>query len=265
MALTRKYLPNGESVVGINRSEIEYLYKEIFEDRTYVFEGFPTLPANPVIVDAGANIGMFSLFAVRQWPCSRVFAFEPVPDVFRALELNLRGFPAVTLHNCALGETVEHRDIVYYPNYTMMSGFGADADADRATVERYVENSTEGMTDTEAKAAVLENMDTMLAGKFAQKTVSVRIERLSDVVARHGLDRIDLLKVDVEGFELQVLRGIGDEIWPTIGNAVVEVADRDGELAAVDAMFRRNGMRTEVRQVSDYRGTDLHIVFAARP
>ncbi|MCC9311439.1 FkbM family methyltransferase [Kitasatospora sp. RB6PN24] len=264
MALTRKFLPNGKSIAGISRSETDYLYKEIFEDRAYVFESAAPLPAEPVIFDVGANIGIFSLFAVQQWPGARVFAFEPVPQVFEALQQNLGASAGVTLHNMALGNEAETREIVYYPNYTMMSGFAADAQADRAVVEQYVRNTTEDLANGELKAAVLENLDSTLDGRFEQQLISVEVQRVTDMMNRHHIDRIDLLKIDVEGFELQVLQGIEEGAWPSIGSAVVEVSDRDGELAAIEGLFKSHGMRTEVRQVSEYRETDLHILFAER-
>lgn len=264
MTLRRRNLPNGKSILGLNRSETDYLREEIFEDRSYIFERASKLPSEPVIFDVGANIGVFSLFALEEWPNCRVFAFEPIPDIFRVLEMNLVSCPGVTLFNFALGGTAETREIVYYPNYTMMSGFDADVDVDRATVVQYVRNTTAEIPDPEVRAAVLENLDAALIGRFKQERIPVQVERISDVMARNALDRIDLLKVDVEGSELQVLQGVGDEVWPVIGSAVVEIADRAGELGSIEKLFRSKGMRTEVRQIQEYRETDLYIVFAER-
>lgn len=39
---------------------------------------------------------------------------------------------------------------------------------------------------------------------------------VSDLIRRHGLERVDLLKIDVEGAELDVLHGIEQEHWPRI-------------------------------------------------
>ncbi|MFI9262197.1 FkbM family methyltransferase [Streptomyces sioyaensis] len=264
MALRRKNLPNGKSILGLNRSEIDNLYKEVFQDRVYDFEGAAELPDDPVIFDVGANIGMFSLFAAQEWPSARIFAFEPVTDIFRVLEMNLADLPGATLHNLALGERMEERDIVYYPNFTMMSGFDADAETDRATAARYIRNTAADISNPEAQAAVLENVDGILDGRFEQQIVPVQVERITEIMARHNLDRIDLLKVDVEGFELPVLRGIDDEIWPAIGSVVVEIADREGELSSILELFRSNGMRTDVQQVREYRETNLYIVLAER-
>jgi FkbM family methyltransferase len=265
MAPTSRSLPDGRTVLGVDRGETDYLYKEIFEDRTYIAPGAAPLPPAPVVFDVGANIGMFSLFALTEWPGARVFAFEPVPDVFALLKRNVGAEPGATVHRLALGSAPEDREISYYPHYTMMSGFDADPVADRETVAHYVRNTAEEIEIPAMKAAVLENMDRMLDGRFEQQRIPVRVETVTEMVARHGLDRVDLLKVDVEGFELEVLRGVSDELWPRVGRAVVEVEDRQGRLAQVEALLRKHGMDTEVRQVHEYRGSDLYILFAERP
>jgi FkbM family methyltransferase len=264
MSLIPKNLPDGRTIYGLDRGETDYLYKEIFEDRVYQFDSAAPLPPEPVVFDVGANIGIFSLFALDHWPGCRLVSFEPVPEVFGALERNVAGRERVTALNVALGERAETLRIAYYPQYTMMSGFGADPEQDRATVAQYVRNSAQEVANPQMKAAVLENVDRMLEGRFEQQLIPVPVRRVGDVLDELGLDRVDLLKVDVEGFELNVLRGIEERYWDRIGSAVVEVADADGELAAIEELCRAHGMRTEVRQVPEYRDTDLYIVFAER-
>ena len=52
----------------------------------------------------------------------------------------------------------------------------------------------------------------------------------SAVVRDHALHRIDLLKIDVEGVELDILRSIEAEDWPKVRQVAVEVHDIDGRL-----------------------------------
>jgi hypothetical protein len=56
-----------------------------------------------------------------------------------------------------------------------------------------------------------------------------------------GLERIDLLKVDCEGAELEVLLGVEEADWPRIGSIVAEVHDLDGRLAAVRNLIEGPG------------------------
>ncbi|MFI6340820.1 FkbM family methyltransferase [Streptomyces sp. NPDC050535] len=248
----------------LNRREADYLYKEIFEDESYIRASGITLPSQPIIFDVGANIGIFSLFAAQSWPAAKIYAFEPVPEIFKILRENVRTLPDVTLYNSALGEKTGTKDITYYPRYTMLSGFNANKSADRTIVAQYIQNSFDEVTDPEVKHAVLSNLDGLLDGMFEQQVTPVTVDRISNVVRHHNLNRIDLLKIDVEGSEMQVIKGIDEEIWPLLGNVVVEVADHNGGLLAMEREFHTHGMEIDVQQMNGYRGTNLYLVFAGR-
>lgn len=77
-------------------------YRDVFVRRTYAF---PASRPDPVVIDGGANIGMFSLATRRDHPAARVTAFEPDPLAFHLLRTNLaaNGAADVTLVRSALG------------------------------------------------------------------------------------------------------------------------------------------------------------------
>ncbi|WP_046880112.1 hypothetical protein, partial [Pseudomonas aeruginosa] len=54
-------LPSGHRVAGLNLNETEYVYQEIFVDEVYSRDGI-VLPPDAVVLDVGANIGLFSLY-----------------------------------------------------------------------------------------------------------------------------------------------------------------------------------------------------------
>ncbi len=257
-------LPNGLSVHGLNRNETEYLYKEIFEDGTYTPPGGFRFPERPVVFDVGANIGMFALFMATNFPDARVFSFEPVPRTFEALAKNVGRLENVSVFNMALGDAPQTRELTFYPQYSMMSGFDADPEVDQALVKSYIGNIAETL-DEDRRELLLEEADELIQGRFESvERVSCRIDRLESVAAGLGIDRIDFLKIDVEGFEVKVLQGIGDALWPRIAQAAVEVEDDNGELAEVTKLFAEHGMTTVVEQPAEYRGTSVYTVFASR-
>lgn len=260
-----RVLPNGLSMHGLNRHETEYLYKEIFEDEAYIPAGGLEMPERPVVVDVGANIGMFSLWAAGKWPGARLFSFEPVPRTFEALRRNVAHLPDVKVFNLALGDTRQRRELTFYPQYSMMSGFDANPAADRALVRSYIENVAAGLDDEVRREVLVEEADELLEGRFDEvESVLCTIERLDAMAASLGITQIDLLKIDVEGFEIKVLEGIGDDLWPRIRNAAVEVEGGSAELESVAALFARQGMRTIVEQPEEYRGTNVFNLFAMR-
>ena len=81
---------------------------------------------------------------------------------------------------------------------------------------------------------------------------------------RERLVRIDLLKIDVEGAELDVLRGIDTADWPHLRQIVLEVEDLDGTLRRVRDALMSRGFQIEVDQDPYLRGTPYHYVYARR-
>ena len=81
----RHRLANGLAVAEQNRNETEYLYGEIFEQRSYLRHGVE-LGAGACVFDVGANIGMFTLFAAQESAGARIYAFEPVTEIYEDSE-----------------------------------------------------------------------------------------------------------------------------------------------------------------------------------
>lgn len=79
-------------------------YKDELVRRCYAFE---TSRPDPVVIDGGANIGMFSLATLRDHPGARITAFEPDPRIGAMLRENLAANNAsqVVIVDAALGST----------------------------------------------------------------------------------------------------------------------------------------------------------------
>ena len=93
----------GYDVESFSYTTLLMLFKEIFVTQVYSL----AMPAEcPVIVDAGANIGMATLFFKHRYPESRIWAFEPDPRAFALLERNVarNGLRNITLINAALSD-----------------------------------------------------------------------------------------------------------------------------------------------------------------
>src|SRR6266853_3671287 len=64
------------------------------------------LPPNPVVVEAGAHLGLDTLAMSRRWPDGHIHAFEPVPELFEQLSARVARHRNVTCYPVALGAAV---------------------------------------------------------------------------------------------------------------------------------------------------------------
>jgi FkbM family methyltransferase len=137
------------------------------------------LPADAVFVDAGANIGTHTLYAMHAGAFARAFAFEPEPNNARLLAMNVAANALgdrVTVVQAALGASEGHAVLHLHPRNKGAHAIGA------------------------------------LPSPDATERVEVPVTRLATVLAAHRVapDEIGLIWIDVEGSELAVLRGLGD-------------------------------------------------------
>ncbi|MET7707307.1 amino acid adenylation domain-containing protein [Micromonospora sp. NPDC005413] len=258
-----------DQLVGINPHETRYLYDEIFTQETYL-RGGVTLPAGAVVLDVGANIGVFSLFVRTLVPDARLYAFEPVAPVFAALRQNLE--PAggeVHLFDHGLSDREGETTFTYYPGYSMMSGQRdyADPDAEKQVVRQYLSNERDSAPT--GGADLLDNLDDLLDDRFAATEQRCRLRPLSQVIDEQGIDRIDLLKIDVQRAELDVLLGIEDRHWALVQQVAMEVHDApDGPTRGrgdqITKLLESHGFQVLLEQDTLLTGTDRYNLCAFR-
>lgn len=136
-----------------------------------------------IVIDAGANCGEWSQFALQTEPGISLFAFEPVLPVFNLLNQNLSGYENVHCYNKALCDTLGKGSFHYYDE----------------TVER---SALSGFYYRE-----------VLRGDFQEpKVIEVDLETITHFCSKEGIDRIDFLKIDTEGAEWKVLLGAKEMI-----------------------------------------------------
>jgi FkbM family methyltransferase len=132
-------------------------------------------PKPKVIYDLGANIGIASLALATLCPDARVYGFEPIPANYEICSQNFANLTNAQALNCAVGSS---------------SG----------TMDFEVTDDPRGghlPTDTSVKSA-----------KSIER-VEVAVWTIADLVKIKGLAPPDFLKVDVEGAEVDVLKGLG--------------------------------------------------------
>ncbi|HEU4989731.1 MAG TPA: amino acid adenylation domain-containing protein [Gemmatimonadaceae bacterium] len=248
-------LPDGSAVAHLNRNETDYIYHEIFELQAYLRHGI-TLRDGDCVIDAGANVGLFTVFANRVAQGLRTVAFEPNPAAFDCLRRNAAAYGAdVRCLPVGLASRPGWADMTVFEGLSLLSGFRADAAVERGMVQQYVSNQGQA-----AGADVADVIDERLR----THTVRAELRTLSDVIDAEEIERVDLLKVNVEKSELDVLRGVRPEHWPRIRQLVVEV-DLEADRAPVVTLLESQGYDVLVEQDPLLRDTALCYVYAIRP
>ena len=74
-----------------------------------------------------------------------------------------------------------------------------------------------------------------------KRKVECDLNTLSSIIEKEHIEKIDLLKIDCEGAEWSVLKGISDEHWPLIKSLVIEVHDLDGRLNQIQKLLGEKG------------------------
>ena len=254
-------LPDGTSVSHLNRNETEYIYNEIFVLQSYLRHGI-TIRDGDRIVDAGANIGLFTVFANRLARDLRVLAFEPNPAAFACLRANADAWgDNVTCLPFGLSQADGVAELTFFEGLSLLSGFHADAVVEREVVKNYVFNQDAVLRDDDESVA---DLGALIDERMRATAVSARLRRLSDVLAEQGIDRIDLLKVNVEKSELDVLLGLEASDWPKIRQLVIEV-DQLSNLDPIIDLLNKHGYDVLVEQDPLLHRTELHYVYAIRP
>ncbi|MEO0511589.1 MAG: FkbM family methyltransferase [Planctomycetota bacterium] len=188
--------------------------------------------AGITVVDAGAHVGAVSARILEAFPNARVHAFEPAPGPFA--ELSSAGRPNLVPVAAALGPERGEIDLHVTANPHFSST---------------LRPSALGRTRFEGSNEVVE-------------TVRVEMQTLGGYAASRGLSSIDLLKLDVQGAELGVLRGLGDlPVRAVYAEAQLEPAyDGAATLTDIDLFLRGRGLRLHQVHNLMTRGADLQTV-----
>jgi tyrocidine synthetase-3 len=256
---SRYVWPNGMSLFYLNRGESDFMYREIFQENSYFRHGI-TLNPGACVFDLGANIGVFSMFVNRVCRDAEIYAFEPIPPVFEVLSLNMLLYGAgVKVFNHGISDQEGEVDLTYYPHATILSGEFADREQEAEAVRAFISSRAVGTKEEDIGDS---QVSELLDNRLESSQFKCRMKTLSRVMAENRIDRIDLLKIDVEKAELNVLRGINEADWSKIFQIVIEVHDVDGRLEAIKDLLLAHGYRVTVDQDRELENTNLYNLYA---
>lgn len=171
-------------LIKINSSFIENHFPF---GRRWIFDLKRILKDPQIIVDAGANVGEVSVELNKLFPKARIHAFEPIKKTFSQLANNTKNRTNIICVNEGLGSKDESVTIVLNIEHTINSLKAVPHD------------------------------DHIIGNE------KISIRRLDKYLKDQNINHIDILKIDVEGFEFEVLEGSSSLIENNIHCILLEV------------------------------------------
>lgn len=238
-------LPNGKTFFCLDKLEMLFLYNEIFVSKSYLNELIEYRDGS-VIVDVGANIGLFVHFVTEKCRKTKIYSVEPIPDLFEVLRRNSAMITGHEIHlfNFGLSGSPGEAEFLFFPNCAARSTMHVHGSPAELTPEaRKRERDFWLQTFDELPGGAIRVAIGLLPSYarswlawfsrryFARhKKIQCKLKTLSQLIAENGIDTIDILKIDVEGSEADILLGIEESDWPKIRQLMVEVHEPAGEV-----------------------------------
>lgn len=142
----------------------------------------PYLPTTPVILEAGAFDGYDSYQMSLYWPQGVIHAFEPIPELYKKLVRLKMPYNNVTFYPVALGDHIG-----------------------KATM--YLSTHTTDSCENFASSSLLEPKEHLTYAPYIlfNDTIQVPLTTLDAWAEKHGVDHIDFMWLDMQGYELPAL------------------------------------------------------------
>jgi len=173
-----------------------WVCQEILRGKTYPH--LPFVGDVRMVFDVGANCGATTVHLARHYPDAEVHSFEPGAEARGYLERNAARFPNVRVHPIGLYSVDDEVPL-----------FHGDGDL--------------GMGSIHSRGVNLESSEL------------VRLRAAGPWAAEHGIERIDVLKVDVEGAEVEVLTSLAP-LLPSVKVLYLEYDSREAR-RTIDALL----------------------------
>ena len=182
---------------------------DIFVNQHYIF---PIRKKRITILDIGSNTGISVIFFKKYYPSSKIYAFEPNPFAFMYLKKNVKEnkLKNVYIFNIGISDKKEKKYLVF---------------------EKY--------NDISARIS-----NAISKGK-RRNIIRVKLVPISIFIKKYNIKKIDILKIDVEGYEGRIIRDLEkNKLLDKIENIVLEyhwTHDKKNSLSKILEILEKNG------------------------
>lgn len=211
----------GRTVPFVMRLSDIFIIAEILHEQQYKMVS--RLPANAMIVDAGGNVGISAVWFLAHYPDATMHVFEPAEENIGFLARNLASFPKAKLFQQGVGAETGTMNLLhgeFAGMHSLLPGLAEDG----APVEQ------------------------------------IEVVTLADHMDANNIAQIDLLKLDIEGSEMDAIHGLGERIRDVkvivgeVHEALIDVDAFYKELtdAGFSILWRKNFRESEEQQVHGF-------------
>jgi len=148
-------------------------------------------PTEFIIFDIGAHRGQSIKHFKKVFPEARIFSFEPSPSEFLKLNQQITKKKIKNVQTFNVGIAHVSGTLDFYQSILS-------------------ESSTFKLPNRDSKHEKMKNRILLARKSIRFKSINTIVSTLDDFTASVGIDQINILKIDVEGFELEVLKGAKD-------------------------------------------------------
>lgn len=204
-------LKNGIIVQGENPLALMIIIYEIFKKEIYTATPL-SIGVNDIVVDIGANVGIFSIFAAKK-TSNFVYAYEPFPQSFENIKKNAKNnsLNNIKVFNQAVSSRIGEAKL-----------YIADQDSGNLL------------------------FDYNLKGRL-KKYIKVKTITLEKIFRSQKLSKIDFLKIDCEGSEGDIFLSTPDEIFKNIYQIAIEFHDNVSKLTHVQIIDKLTHLKYKTK------------------
>lgn len=216
MFQTRQITFNKHNLIISYRDDSDLsVIDEFFVDKMYRSVDPIITNATYPLLDIGAHIGVFSLYARALNPAAKIIAIEPEPHNFDLLKENFK------LNRC---------ENVIIKQMALVACHPEQISHNSATTTLYL------------------NKDSHNHSTFykTENSIEVLATTLEDLMYQNKIKKIGLLKMDIEGGEFEITHTMTQEIYDKIQNLAIEYHEfEDNKRTELEQMLRMHGFSVE--------------------